>query len=93
MPPQAKQDLNAFIGALKDGDFFGRAGRGFAMLKPGDWHGVQRWGESFGYAFTLQELLAVCNDRPNILGQMSNSPQLSGWKLETLKQAAQAEQH
>jgi hypothetical protein len=90
MPTQPSQDLNAFVAALKDSTFFGRAGRGFALLTPGDWHGLQRWAQSFGFAFTLQELLTCCSGNPNILGQMSNSPQLSGWRLESLEQAAHA---
>jgi hypothetical protein len=90
MPAQASPDLNAFIAALQDKSFFARAGRGFALLTPGDWQGLQRWAESLGFTFTLQDLLAYCSDHPSVLGQLSNSPQLSGWGLESLRQAAQA---
>jgi hypothetical protein len=90
MHTDASQDLNAFITTLRDGDLFARAGRGFALLTPGDWEGLQRWGQSFGFAFTLPELYARCRDNPNILGQLSKSPQLSGWSLESLKRAAGA---
>jgi hypothetical protein len=90
MPAQASQDLNAFVTALHDSTFFTKVGRSFALLTPGDWDGLRRWAGSFGYTFTLQDLLTHCTGNPNILGQMSNSPQLSGWKLESLQHAAQA---
>jgi hypothetical protein len=90
MHAQASQDLNAFIDALRDGDLFARAGRSFALLAPGDWQGLQRWAESFGYAFTLPELYGWCRDYPHTLGQLSDSPHLSGWSLESLRLAAQA---
>ena len=88
MTTQTSQDLNAFIAALKDSDFFARAGRGFALLQPGDWQGLQRWAQALGYAFTLQELLVYCDDNPQILASMSGSSQLSGWTLDSLRQAA-----
>jgi len=90
MQTQASQDLNAFIDALRDGDFFARAGRSFALLAPGDWQGLRRWAESFGYTFTLPELYAWCRDNPNTLGQLNDSPHLSGWSLESLRLVAQA---
>ena len=90
MPAQASHDLNAFIAALHDSSFFAQVGRGFALLRPGDWEGLRRWAQSHGFAFTLRELLAYCGEHPNVLGQLSQSPQLSGWKLESLRHAAQA---
>ena len=90
MLTEASQDLNAFIAALRDGDFFARVGRSFALLTPGDWQGLQRWARSHGFSFTLPDLYAFCSDNPNILGQLGNSPQLSGWSLGSLKRAAEA---
>lgn len=90
MPTQASHDLNAFITALRDDTFFARAGRSFALLTPGDWQGLRRWAESFGFTFTLRELFEYCSENPNVLGQLSKSPQLSGWTLGSLKRAAHA---
>lgn len=90
MKTAAHQDLDAFIAALRNDDLFARAGRGFALLTPGDWPGLQRWAESFGYTFTLSELYARCARNPNILGQLSDSAHLSGWSLESLERAARA---
>lgn len=90
METKASQDLNALIAALLDGDFFARVGPGFALLTPGDWQGLQRWAASHGFAFTLHDLYAYCRAHPNILGQLSHSPQLAGWNLESLKRAAEA---
>lgn len=90
METKASQDLNALIAALRDGEFFARVGRGFALLTQGDWQGLQRWAQSHGFAFTLPDLYAYCSAHPNILGQLSHSPQLSGWSLESLKRAAEA---
>lgn len=90
MPTRASHDLSAFIAALRDDTFFARAGRSFALLTPGDWPGLRRWAESFGFTFTLRELLEHCGENPNILGQLGRSPHLSGWTLEGLKRAAHA---
>lgn len=90
MPAQEGHDLSAFVAALKDGDLFARAGRGFALLAPGDWEGLRRWARSHGFAFTLRELLAYCEGNPHILDRMSDSPRLSDWGLQGLKQAAGA---
>lgn len=90
MDTTASQDLNALITALRDGDFFARVGRGFALLAPGDWQGLQRWAASHGFAFTLRDLYAYCRAHPNILGQLSHSPQLAGWSLDSLERAAKA---
>jgi hypothetical protein len=89
MSAQVSHDLNAFVEALRDSTFFAQAGPGFALLTPGDWQGLRRWAQSHGFAFTLKELLAYLGEHPNVLGQLSKSPQLSGWKLESLKHAAQ----
>lgn len=88
MPADTRQNLDAFIAALRDGELTGRAGPSFALLRPGDWPGLQRWAESFGFTFTLPELLTRCRDNPNILGPLSRSPHLSGWNLESLRQVA-----
>jgi hypothetical protein len=89
MQTDASQDLDAFVATLQDRDFYVRAGRSFALLRPGDWPGLQRWAESFGFSFTLQALLARCRDNPSILGQMSGAPHLSDWSLENLSHAAE----
>jgi hypothetical protein len=89
MPTETHHDLNAFIASLRDGDLFARAGRGFALLTPGDWPGLQRWARSFGFDFTLRELYAHCAENPNILGQLTDSAHLSGWSLESLQRTAE----
>lgn len=90
MPTRASHDLTAFVAALRDDTFFAQAGRSFALLKPGDWEGLRRWAESFGYTFTLHQLHELCGEKPNILGQLSKSSHLSGWTLESLNRAAHA---
>ncbi len=83
--------LNRFAKGLQDPAFFAEVGPSFALLKPGDWQGFLRWAAALGYVFTLQALHTLCRDNPQILGQMEKSESLSGWNLESLQRAAQAE--
>ncbi|MCE0915819.1 MULTISPECIES: hypothetical protein [unclassified Pseudomonas] len=80
--------LNSFVRKLQDPAFFAKVGPSFALLAPGDWHGLLRWSEALGYSFTLAELHALCLDNPQILEPLAGSEHLRNWSQVSLTQLA-----
>lgn len=77
--------LELFIEALKDENYWEKVGKGFSLLEPGDWNAVVNWGTDCGYDFNLKDLLEFAENHPEIFNGVPKASPAAKWNLETLR--------
>lgn len=78
------KNFDTLLEDLKNEQILNQMGPGLALLKPGDWKGLVKWGAHFGYVFTLQDVSAYFSQNPKIFTMLSKNSFLSGWSSDSL---------